>query len=26
MEIIEGIRITNDKTIEIRFRELPLGS
>ena len=26
MEIIEGIRITNDKTIGIRFRELPLGS
>jgi len=26
MEIIEEIRITNDKTIGIRFRELPLGS
>lgn len=26
MEIIEEIKVTRDKTIEIRFRELPLGS
>jgi len=26
MEIIEGIRISRYKTVEFRFRELPLGS
>jgi len=26
MEIIEEIRISRYKTVEIRFRELPLGS
>jgi len=25
MEIIEAITVTRDKTIEIRFRDLPLG-
>ena len=25
MEIIEEIRVTRDKTVEIRFRERPLG-